>query len=89
MQLAVFMLQEAKVIKNACMALASIVEARGVLMTANCVMSSNLYMTRFVGLQQCAFNNFDLFVFRGVCIPAAEGGRNRKHYFCLQVGENY
>ena len=55
MQLAVFMLQEAKVIKNACMALASIVEARGVLMTANCVMSSNLYMTRFVDLQQCAF----------------------------------
>ena len=47
MQLTAFMLQEAKVIKNACMALASIVEARGVLMTANCLMSSNLSLTRF------------------------------------------
>ena len=65
------MLQEAKVIKNACMALASIVEARGVLMTANCLMSLNLYMTCFVDLQHCVFNNFDLFVIRGVCIPAA------------------
>ena len=89
MQLTAFMLQEAKVIKNACMALASIVEARGVLMTANCLMSSNLLLTRFGDLQQCAFNNFDLFVFRGVCIPAAEGGRNREHYFCLQVSENF
>ena len=66
MQLAVLLLQEAKVIKNACMALASIVEARGVLMTANCPMRSNLYMTRFGGLQESAFNNWTDF-FSEVC----------------------
>ena len=45
MELTVLMLQEAKVIKNACMALASIVEARGVLMPTSCLMRSNLYDT--------------------------------------------
>ena len=50
------MLQETKVIKNACMALASIVEARGVLMTANCLISSNLFITCFGSLLESAFN---------------------------------
>lgn len=38
-----FMLQEAKVIKNACMALASIVEARGELVATNCLISFVLF----------------------------------------------
>ena len=67
------------------MALASIVEARGVLMTTNCLLRSNLYVSRFGGLREYAFNNLTDFLFRGLCIPAAEGGRNREHYFCLQV----
>lgn len=38
------------------MALASIVEARGVLMTSKCLISSNLFMTCFGGLLESAFN---------------------------------
>lgn len=56
------MLQETKVIKNACMALASIVEARGVLMTSNCLISSNVFITCFGGLLESAFNISACFV---------------------------
>ena len=63
--------QEAKVIKNACMALASIVEARGELMTTNCVMSSYLFDqyksdTFFEVCMGSAFNNSTSF-FSEVC----------------------
>ena len=58
------MLQETKVIKNACMALASIVEARGVLMTSKCLISSNVFITCFGGLLESAFNPFRLVSFQ-------------------------
>jgi len=58
------MLQETKVIKNACMALASIVEARGVLMTSKCLISSNVFITCLGGLLESALNPFRLVSFQ-------------------------